>query len=327
MLHLKNVSALLLLSIFLGAGCTILPTLSSPHIADPIQPAGGATPIGQLQGFGPIPAPPEVPLRPGITGSIQITTPFPDTPVNVTVLRLASGYVNVDELRNITSALQIPGSSLGPEPAPSRFELEWKDKQGTTWIYHAAERRLEFKTLITSSLATPPETPPTSKELLETVAKFMDDYGIKRERYTEPRLEADPQSSTRVTVTFDATQDGQAIWNGDGSPVEGAAFSLDKNSQKILSGIILLSADPERSDYPGISQDQAREQMVRGGQGGTPRGDVTISDIKFEWMHIDDGKTPPTAYLYPALIGYGNIRYPEGTGTAYKIVVPLVKGK
>jgi len=134
-----------------------------------------------------------------------------------------------------------------------------------------------------------------------------------------------PEFPSRMAVRFNATQDGQGIFTDTGSPALGATLFVDAARRAVVSGFFTLSADPFRSDYPGITRDEARERMVRGGQGGTPNGDVTITIVRFEWYPITNSATPPTRFLFPALVGEGRIEYGDGTSAPYRIVVPLVK--
>lgn len=130
---------------------------------------------------------------------------------------------------------------------------------------------------------------------------------------------------SRMVVKFNVTQDGQGIFANNGMPRVGAQLVIDAAAGRVVSGFFTLGADPYRSDYPGISQDEAEARMVRGGQGGTPNGAVAVNTIRFEWYAIESTDDPPVRYLYPTLVGEGTIEYPDKTTAPYRIVVPLVK--
>ncbi|MEO5927870.1 MAG: hypothetical protein ABIO72_04070 [Patescibacteria group bacterium] len=130
---------------------------------------------------------------------------------------------------------------------------------------------------------------------------------------------------SRMVVTFNATQDGQGIFGDGGMPRVGAQLIIDAGTQRVVSGFFTFGADPYRSDYAGLSQDEAEARLVRGGQGGTPNGDVTITTIRFEWYGIESRTTPPVRFLLPALVGDGTIEYADKTTAPYRIVVPLLK--
>jgi hypothetical protein len=134
-----------------------------------------------------------------------------------------------------------------------------------------------------------------------------------------------PEFPSRMIVNFNATQDGQGLFLGNGTPQIGARILVDVSAGRVSSGFFTISADPLRSDYPGVSRTDARDRMLRGGQGGTPNGDVTIKAIRFEWLPMEDTNDPPTRFLYPALVGEGTIDYPDRTSGPYRIVVPLVQ--
>lgn len=134
-----------------------------------------------------------------------------------------------------------------------------------------------------------------------------------------------PEFPSRVVVKFNATQDGQGIYNANGAPYYGAILIVDATNGAVVSGSFLAHVDPDRSDYPAITSEEAAKAMASGGLGGTPAGDVVIDDIAFEWLRIEDEKNAAAVYLYPALIGQGTITFRDKKTASYRIVVPLVK--
>lgn len=134
-----------------------------------------------------------------------------------------------------------------------------------------------------------------------------------------------PEFPSRMVVRLDALQDGQKILNADGSPRFGATLLYDVALGDIVSGWITVPVDPDRSDYPALTIEQAKDSMSRGGLGGTPNGEVTIDEITFEWLSLNDGRALRTDYLYPILVGQGRIRLTDGKSAPYRIIVPLVK--
>lgn len=134
-----------------------------------------------------------------------------------------------------------------------------------------------------------------------------------------------PEFPSQMIVALNTTQDGQGIFNDNGMVRVGARIIVDAAAGRVVAGSFTFAADPYRSDYPGISQDEAEARMVRGGQGGTPNGNVAITTIRFEWYAIESTQTPPTRFLIPALVGEGTIEYPDKTTAPYRIVVPLAK--
>ncbi len=136
-----------------------------------------------------------------------------------------------------------------------------------------------------------------------------------------------PEFPAQLIVHFSATQDGQAIFLDDGSPVFAASLLVDIASGRVVRGWMTVPEDPDRSDYPSLSPEDAQMHLASGGLGGTPHGDITITSISFEWYQIQDQRRPTTTYLYPAFIGHGTIQYKDGTSSPYRIVVPLVKNQ
>ncbi|MBU1348572.1 hypothetical protein KJ781_00700 [Patescibacteria group bacterium] len=147
-----------------------------------------------------------------------------------------------------------------------------------------------------------------------------------------PRLEDESASScvthefpSRMVVRMNATQDGQGIFQSDGTPLIGAAFLIDATTGDVRSGWFLGRTEPDRSSYPALDGDAVRTFLLSGGLGGTPSGDVTLTAARFEWTPIADEADPSLTYLYPALVGEGMIRYADGKTAPYRIVAPIVR--
>lgn len=134
-----------------------------------------------------------------------------------------------------------------------------------------------------------------------------------------------PEFPSRMVVRMNETQDGQAIFLGDGTAQVGATLFVDATTGDVRSGSFAIRSEPDRSDYPAVTADDARKGMLSGGLGGTPNGDVAIDSITSEWYAIRDTADPTVSYYFPALIGSGTITFPDGRAAAYRIVVPLVK--
>lgn len=137
-----------------------------------------------------------------------------------------------------------------------------------------------------------------------------------------------PEFPAQAIVRINVTQDGQIILHADGSPYNAAELHIDVTTMSVVSGWLTIPTDPDRSDYPAQSLRDIQAALLRGGQGGTPNGDVTIDTTSFEWYKIRDiSVVPPIDYLYPALIGHGEITYADNRTAPYRIVVPLIKNE
>lgn len=135
----------------------------------------------------------------------------------------------------------------------------------------------------------------------------------------------DPVFPSRIVVRLEARQDGQSILHADGTPYYGATVLFDAAKNKVASGWFIAAIDPDRSDYPALSLEEAQAFFARGGLNGIPNGAVTIETIDFQWLLMQDEDKANTEYLYPALVGEGKIAYVTGISEPYRIVVPLVK--
>ncbi|MFH1078328.1 MAG: hypothetical protein V1745_03570 [Patescibacteria group bacterium] len=134
-----------------------------------------------------------------------------------------------------------------------------------------------------------------------------------------------PEFPSRLIIRLNATQDGQGIFEADGTPLVGAAFYLDATTGDVRSGWFLGRTEPDRSSYPALDADAARTSLLSGGLGGTPDGDVTVTAVRFEWTPVADESDASVTYLYPALVGEGTILHGDGTTAPYRIVAPIVR--
>lgn len=130
---------------------------------------------------------------------------------------------------------------------------------------------------------------------------------------------------SRIIVQLNATQDGQAIYLKDGSFERGGTIVMNAQDQTVLSATFKLSTDPERSDYPALSANEARAALLKGGLGGTPKGDVTLTKTSFDWLRVETGDALKISYLYPVLVGQGTLKTADGSTSAYRVIVPLIK--
>jgi hypothetical protein len=133
-----------------------------------------------------------------------------------------------------------------------------------------------------------------------------------------------PQFPSRIPITFDLVIDERNIINSNGQSEIGGFLILNTNTLDVEYAWITLSATPVRSDYPAISADEMRQNMINGGLGGSTSGSIDINETFFAFVRLDTGDEYSYKYLVPALIGSGT-KTLSGTKTPYNIVVPLTK--
>ncbi len=317
---MRKWTALFLLPL-LGAGCADA-NLDIPSIAQPIDQFGSESPVAQERGFADLPSIPQPPRKPGARGSIRVLVEFPDLPPLSTVLRLQSGQPNLAELQNLAQALELPEGSVARPATTQNLILEWLDDNGMAWSYSGADRILRFND--TTSNVTPGTATFSDGALFDLAVGFLRSIGYKLDRVGTPYFDRTP-SNTAAVIQFNAQQDGQGIWSKLGTPLIGVTLELDRKTGQIKKGSLLMRHEPLRSDYPSIPREEAQKQLAAGGQGGTPEGDVTLTELSFEWFQIESSVEPPATYLYPALIGTGSISFRDGRTGPYRIVVPLVQ--
>jgi hypothetical protein len=132
-----------------------------------------------------------------------------------------------------------------------------------------------------------------------------------------------PEFPTRAVVHFGSVADGQNIINPDGTSVDGITLTLDTTRKTVLSGTVVLTSDPDRSDYPTLTATQVTNALMAGGLSGAT-GNITITDYATELLRVEDTKTNPhTIYLIPSLVAKGTRTKNDGTTSPFQIVVPL----
>ena len=132
------------------------------------------------------------------------------------------------------------------------------------------------------------------------------------------------QFPSRLPVIFDLVIDKRNITSADGKTEIGGFLIFNAQTLAVEYGWITLSAEPARSDYPAISEQQMRANMLNGGLGGEPEGIVDINETFFSFVRLDRSNKYNYTYLVPALVGSG-IQTINGTEIPYNIVVPLTK--
>lgn len=132
------------------------------------------------------------------------------------------------------------------------------------------------------------------------------------------------QYPSRIPVTFDIVIDERNIINENGQTEIGGFLILNGNTLQVEYGWLTLPASPARSDYPAITENEMRTNLLNGGLGGAPQGSVEINETFFAFIRLDSGDEYNYKYLVPALIGSGTQTF-NNVKNPYNIVVPLTK--
>jgi len=134
-----------------------------------------------------------------------------------------------------------------------------------------------------------------------------------------------PEFPNKAVVQYNAFIDQRDVVQADGSFVPGIEIAIDVAKKTITGGRISLFSNPDRSDYPSITPDQALALLQSGGI--TPiSGESTITALEFASYRLDkteDGRH--TIYLIPSLVGSGFRSLADGTQEPIRIVVPLLR--
>jgi hypothetical protein len=129
---------------------------------------------------------------------------------------------------------------------------------------------------------------------------------------------------SRIPVTFDLVVDERNIIDSSGTSNIGGFLIVNAQTLEVEYGWITLSATPARSDYPAISAEDMRKNLLNGGLGGEPSGSIDINETFFAFIELESNDKFGYQYLVPALVGSGT-KTLSGNATPYNIVVPLTK--
>jgi hypothetical protein len=132
------------------------------------------------------------------------------------------------------------------------------------------------------------------------------------------------QFPSRIPVTYNLIIDERNVLDKDGQAQIGGFLIMNAQTLKIEYGWITLSANPVRSDYPAISAEEMRKNLLNGGLGGKIAGTMDINEVFFAFYRLNDESSYDYQYLVPALIGSGTQTL-DGAKIPYNIVVPLTK--
>jgi hypothetical protein len=126
----------------------------------------------------------------------------------------------------------------------------------------------------------------------------------------------------RMTVRYRMFVDGRDVIRNDGSFVSGAEVAIHGPSRTAANGVIRLSSDPDRSDYPAISTDTARAALLAGGLSGAS-GSLRVTEFEFSSLAVPNPSNSEV-FLIPSLVGIGERTRPDGTTGSFRIVIPLI---
>lgn len=134
-----------------------------------------------------------------------------------------------------------------------------------------------------------------------------------------------PEFPSKAVVRYRSLVDQRDVVSAEGKYLNGIELVVDVQKKNILGGRILLTTNTERSDYPGLTGDEAATLLKNGGI--TPlTGDVTITSIEFASFRIDSViDNIRTSYLIPSLVGSGVRTLSDGSTESVRIIAPLLK--
>lgn len=135
---------------------------------------------------------------------------------------------------------------------------------------------------------------------------------------------AKPEFPARTAVRYRALLDERDVVRSDGSYVDGAAIVVDHTDKSVVAGRIEMFYDPERSDYPALTNEQVMDLLGRGGLSGAS-GQIELTTLDFVFLRLEDAATDPrTVYLIPSVMGKGTRTRTDGQAEAFNVVAPLL---
>ena len=179
----KSVYLLVLALGLIGAGCQSSPTTTQSY-AEPLRTDLGEQPVSDSNGFGALPS------LAGKSGKPTITfaSTLPILPGKVTVLRFKRSTPNVTEMKNLATAIGLPGFLTGDQPDVRELTVDWNDEFGFHWNYLGSERRIEFEKRDTPRQPLTINQLPSNNELIQISDDFLMNRGVNPKRYHDGQL-------------------------------------------------------------------------------------------------------------------------------------------
>lgn len=134
---------------------------------------------------------------------------------------------------------------------------------------------------------------------------------------------ADAVYPTLIPITFERMVDQRNVLDQKGTPELGGKVFYNVYTGKIYSGWILIQFDPQRSDYPAITEQEMRNFLEKGGVSGLPQGNADIQTASFAFYKFPSAPYQPEI-MVPALVGDG-FQTVNSQKIPYRVVVPLTK--
>lgn len=127
-----------------------------------------------------------------------------------------------------------------------------------------------------------------------------------------------------LPVSFERLVDGWNILDKYGQPELGGQIMVNGTTGGMISGWMTLPVDPQRSDYPAISNQDLQNLIEQGGLVGSLPGFKEINGYSFAFVRLPKTQTYDYEYLTPALVAE-TTRSTDQEPALYRIVVPLIK--
>ena len=160
-------------------------------------------------------------------------------------------------------------------------------------------------------------------------SSYISTYSRDPEQMNAPTLAygntscADSVYPTLIPITFERMVDQRNVLQQNGAPELGGKLLYNTYTNKIYSGWLLIQSDPQRSDYPAITEQEMRSFLEKGGISGLPQGNANIQKTSFAFYKFPS-MPYQTEIMVPALVGDG-YQTVNSEQIPFRVVVPLTQ--
>lgn len=140
---------------------------------------------------------------------------------------------------------------------------------------------------------------------------------------------SEPEFPNRTLIQFGFNQDGQVVYDTDGTTVSGAEIVVRSDTQDVESGTFELLADADRSNYDSISEQEMLDFLMRGGAGGFPSwtlGGTVVYNAFSQGLYRHNAKENDErrTFYIPAVRAEGIVTLADGNKRPLVTMIPLL---
>lgn len=138
----------------------------------------------------------------------------------------------------------------------------------------------------------------------------------------------DPEFPNLQVIRYSFSQDGESVYERDGTPAIGGEAVVSMDKQEVIRGWIELKREADRSNYLAIQPDRLQAYLKNGGISDFPQNSKSYEISSFNrgaYRYIADVDGEKRTFYIPAIQAQGTLTYQNGSSILYAIVVPLTR--